>query len=108
MLYCGATASLCGLEVLAHSAMLPTDMIVIQARIPNSVLIQTIEESDLPPNWSSPIPSRKSGRLRPFHTPVSVYLTDKTRGVNGRGLGVSEVSSPSLATRFSLGAATVA
>ena len=33
MVYCGATASLCALEVLAHSAMLPTDMTVVQARI---------------------------------------------------------------------------
>ena len=63
MLYCGGTASLCALEVLAHSAMLPTDMIVVQARIPNSLSIQTVEESDLPPNWSSPIPSRKTQDL---------------------------------------------
>jgi RES domain-containing protein len=63
MLYCGATASLCALEVLAHSAMLPPDMIVLQARIPNSISIQTVEESDLPPNWSSPIPSRKTKNL---------------------------------------------
>jgi RES domain-containing protein len=63
MLYCGATASLCALEVLAHSARLPTDMIVVQARIPNSLLIQTVEESDLPPNWSSPIASKKTQAL---------------------------------------------
>ena len=63
MLYCGATASLCALEVLAHSAMLPTDMIVVQARIPNSIPIQTVEESDLLPNWSSPRPSKKTQGL---------------------------------------------
>src|SRR6266700_590216 len=63
MLYCGATASLCGLEVLAHSAMLPADMIVVQAKIPNSLLIQTVEESDLPKNWSGPIPSKKTRDL---------------------------------------------
>jgi RES domain-containing protein len=60
MLYCGATASLCALEVLAHSAMLPTQMIVVQAIIPNSLSIQTVEESELPPNWSKPIPSGKT------------------------------------------------
>jgi hypothetical protein len=43
--YCGATAYLCALEALAHSAMLPADMIVVQARIPNSLSIQTVEES---------------------------------------------------------------
>src|SRR5271168_3583725 len=63
MLYCGATASLCALEVLAHSAGLPTDMIVVQAGIPSSFTIQTVEESDLPPNWSSPMPARKTQDL---------------------------------------------
>ena len=63
MLYCGATASLCALELLAHSAMLPTDMIVVQARVPKSLSMQTVEESDLPPNWSSPIPSKKTQDL---------------------------------------------
>jgi RES domain-containing protein len=63
MLYCGATASLCALEVLAHGAMLPADMIVVQARIPNSLTIQTVEESNLPPNWSSPIRSKETQDL---------------------------------------------
>jgi RES domain-containing protein len=51
------------LEVLAHSAMLPTDMIVVKARIPNSLSIQMVEESELPPDWSSPMPSKKTQRL---------------------------------------------
>jgi RES domain-containing protein len=63
MVYCGATASLCALESLAHSAMLPADTIVVQARIPNSLPIQTVEESDLSPNWSRPIPSKKTKDL---------------------------------------------
>jgi RES domain-containing protein len=63
MLYCGATASLCALEVLAHGAMLPADMIVVQARIPNTLTIRKVEESDLPPNWSSPIPSKRTRDL---------------------------------------------
>jgi RES domain-containing protein len=63
MLYYGATASLCALEVIAHGAMLPADMIVVQARIPNSPTIQTVEEADLPPNWSSPVPSKKTRDL---------------------------------------------
>ena len=54
MLYCGETASLCALEVLAHSAMLPTGMIVVQAGIPNSLSMRMVDESDLPPNWSNP------------------------------------------------------
>jgi RES domain-containing protein len=63
MLYCAATASLCALEVLAHSALLPADMIVVQARIPNSLTIQTVEESDLPSSWSSPKVSKKTQDL---------------------------------------------
>ena len=63
MVYCGATASRCALEALALSAMLPADMIVVQARIPNSLSIQAVEESDLSPNWSRPIPSKKTQDL---------------------------------------------
>jgi RES domain-containing protein len=63
MLYCGATASLCALEVLAHSASLPAGMVVAQARIPNSLTIQTIDESDLPRGWSGPVPSKKTQDL---------------------------------------------
>jgi RES domain-containing protein len=48
------------LEVLAHSAKLPADMIVIGARIPKSVSIRTIEETDLPANWSGPVATRKT------------------------------------------------
>jgi RES domain-containing protein len=50
VLYCGATAFLCALELLAHSAVLPTDMIVVQARVPKSISMRTVEESDLPAN----------------------------------------------------------
>ena len=60
LVYCGATASLCALEVLAHSAKLPADMIVIGARIPKSVSIRTIEETDLPVNWSGPVATKKT------------------------------------------------
>ena len=63
MVYCGATASLCALELLAHSAMLPTDTIVVEARVPKSLSMQAVEESDLPPNWSSPIASKKTQDL---------------------------------------------
>ncbi len=60
LVYCGATASLCALEVLAHSAKLPADVIVIGARIPQSVSIRTIEETDLPATWSGPVATRKT------------------------------------------------
>jgi RES domain-containing protein len=63
MVYCGATASLCALEMLAHSAGLPADMMVVQARIPNGLSIQTVEESDLSPNWSRPTRSKKTQDL---------------------------------------------
>jgi RES domain-containing protein len=63
LVYCGATASLCALEVLAHSAKLPADMIVIGARIPKSVSIRTIEETDLPANWSGPVATKKTKEI---------------------------------------------
>jgi RES domain-containing protein len=63
LVYCGATASLCALEVLAHSAALPADMIVIGARIPKSVSIRTIEEAELPANWNRPVATKKTKDL---------------------------------------------
>jgi RES domain-containing protein len=62
LVYCGATASLCALEVLAHSAKLPAGMIVIGTGIPKIVSIGTIDETDLPANWSGP--AVLSGALR--------------------------------------------
>ena len=85
VLYCGATASLCALELLAHSAMLPTDMIVVQARVPKTLSMQTVEESDLPPNWSSPIPSKKTQGLG----------TDRVRSRATAVLSVPSVIIPS-------------
>ncbi len=46
--------------MLAHSAKLPADVIVIGARIPQSVSIRTIEETDLPATWSGPVATRKT------------------------------------------------
>jgi RES domain-containing protein len=63
MIYRGATASLCALEVLAHSAGLPANMIVVGVRIPKSVAIQKIEEADLPANWSEPVVNRKTQQI---------------------------------------------
>jgi RES domain-containing protein len=77
LVYCAATASLCALEVLAHSAKLPADMIVIAARIPKGVSIRTIEEADLTTNWSGPtavlsvpsvvVPAERNYLLNPAH-----------------------------------------
>lgn len=62
-MYCAATASLCALEVLAHGAKLPADMIVIEARIPKSVSIRMIEEADLPASWNGPVAIKKTKDL---------------------------------------------
>lgn len=63
VIYCGATASLCALEVLAHGADLAADMVVIEARIPRRLGVMTLDESDLPPNWSTPVASNKTRDL---------------------------------------------
>lgn len=60
MVYCGATASLCALELLAHSAKLPVDMIVIRAAIPRKLLVATIRETDLPDGWNAPLAIKKT------------------------------------------------
>ena len=71
--------------MLAHSAMLPTDMIVVQARIPDCIPIQTVEKSDLPPDWSSPRASKKTQDLG----------TDWVKSGAGAVLSVPSVIVPS-------------
>jgi len=53
MLYCAATTSLCALEVLVHSAGLPTGKVLIVAEISNDLLIEVLKDSDLPSDWNA-------------------------------------------------------
>jgi RES domain-containing protein len=55
LVYCGATASLCALEVLANGAVLPKSRVVIAAEIPDSLKIEHLVDSDLPLNWNDEI-----------------------------------------------------
>lgn len=57
MIYCGQTASLAALEVLANGAGLPSNMVIIQARIPDTMKIKKLERADLPPDWNKAVPS---------------------------------------------------
>jgi len=52
---CGATASLCALEVLAHSNALPINMVFIEVEIPDSLVVTSLEEADLPSGWNDPV-----------------------------------------------------
>lgn len=42
LLYCASTASLCALEILAHSAGLPIGMVLIEIDIPDTFDVFTI------------------------------------------------------------------
>jgi RES domain-containing protein len=55
MLYCAATASLCALEILAHSGGLPTGMIVIEARVPDALPMWILRDIDLPVDWNASV-----------------------------------------------------
>jgi RES domain-containing protein len=55
IIYCAETVSLCALEVLANSAHLPKAMVSIAAEVPDGMLILTIKNSDLPPDWNAPM-----------------------------------------------------
>jgi RES domain-containing protein len=57
MVYCGATAALCALEILANSAGLPKGMVIISIEIPDAITVVTINISDLPRGWNEPVPS---------------------------------------------------
>lgn len=54
VLYYAATISLCELEVLANSANLPTGMVYIVTEVPDDLLVVTLKDSDLPPDWNAP------------------------------------------------------
>ena len=45
------------LEVLANSAGLPQNMIIIAAKIPGSLAIPVYTVVDLPTDWNMPMPS---------------------------------------------------
>lgn len=55
LLYCGATLSLCALEVLANSDALPAGMVSIQVDVPDDISIQTLGDSDLPLDWDAAV-----------------------------------------------------
>jgi RES domain-containing protein len=53
IVYASATLSLAALEILVHtdSDLLPKDLIVRSADIPEQLGIEMINENELPPNW---------------------------------------------------------
>jgi len=63
IIYCGSSIAICALEVLVHSAELPSDMVLIAAEIPAGLSVTTVAEDDLPPDWNSPIPQRSTKNL---------------------------------------------
>jgi RES domain-containing protein len=74
MIYCGQTASLAALEVLANSAGLPSKMVIIQAQIPDILRIKKLEKADLPGDWNRAVPSDSTTR------PLSAVLAGASSG----------------------------
>jgi RES domain-containing protein len=63
MLYCAETVSLCALEVLAHSAALPQNMISIAAEIPDDLILTILLPDKIPPDWNSNVPSSSTKNI---------------------------------------------
>ena len=63
MVGCGRRLRCARWKCLRTAPSFPTDRNVVEVRIPNSLSIQTVDESDPPPNWSSPVPSGKTQDL---------------------------------------------
>lgn len=80
MIYCAATASLCALEVLAHAAGLPRNMILIAIEIPDSLVIHKVSTSSLPSDWRHSVARRSTRDLG-------------TKWARGRGTAVLSVPS---------------
>ena len=55
VVYTSASLSLAVLEILVHldSDLLPTDLVVISADVPDRLKMEVLNESDLPSNWSA-------------------------------------------------------
>ncbi len=51
MLYTSISPSLALLEVLAHSTILPSDLVLVKLRLPQGAHIRKIELADLPVGW---------------------------------------------------------
>lgn len=51
VLYTSEHISLAKLEVLANSAILPKNQVLVTLEIPDSFSVKTIETTDLPTNW---------------------------------------------------------
>jgi RES domain-containing protein len=63
IIYCGSSIAICALEVLVHSAELPSDMVLVAAKIPASLPITTVTKADIPPDWNSSISQRSTKNL---------------------------------------------
>ena len=55
LIYAGQSVALCALEVLANSTGLPSGLVVAEIDIPESLEIGTLQVSDLPRDWNSPM-----------------------------------------------------
>jgi RES domain-containing protein len=53
LVYSSESPSLSQLEVLVHSAILPSDRVLIEIEIPDAVLIETITDAKLPKDWKA-------------------------------------------------------
>jgi hypothetical protein len=98
MIYCGQTASLAALEVPANSAGLPSNMVIIQARIPDTMKIKTLEKADLPGDWSRAVPRDSTKDIgtnwpRPWRAPFCRFRP--------RSLTAKETTSSTPGTRIS-------
>lgn len=63
MLYCAKALSVCMLEVLAHSAILPKDTVSISADIPVDLPLMAFLPDKLPPDWNSAVHSSSTKDL---------------------------------------------
>ncbi len=53
VVYAAASASLATLEILVQYSVLPRDFVLTEIHIPPGVVIQSMNERDLPPGWQA-------------------------------------------------------
>jgi len=60
VIYSSSNPSLAALEILAQYDVLPTDYVLTQIEIPDTVAVRVVDDQDLPVDWQEEPPSQKA------------------------------------------------
>jgi RES domain-containing protein len=74
MLYTASSRSLARLEILAHSPLLPVEMVIVSLELPSQGEIERIVKTDLPDGWDLVPPSVASQNIGDRFLQTGLFL----------------------------------